>query len=43
MLRNKLVETDRIGDSERDTLKAKLNRVHESEIEEMRINHQKYI
>ncbi len=42
-LRNKMVEHDRFAESEKDTLKVKLNKVHESEIEEMRINHQKYI
>ena len=43
ILRNKMVEAERLAESEKDTLKAKLNRVHESEIEEMRANHQKYI
>ena len=43
MLRNKMVECDRISEGEKDSLKVKLNKVHESEIEEMRINHQKYI
>lgn len=43
MLRNKLIETERFNESDKDTLKVKLNKVHESEIEEMRINHQKYI
>lgn len=43
MLRNKLVEAERFNESDKDTLKVKLNKVHESEIEEMRINHQKYI
>lgn len=43
MLRNKLVEAERYNESDKDTLKVKLNKVHESEIEEMRINHQKYI
>lgn len=32
-----------MAESEKDTLKVKLNKVHESEIEEMRLNHQKYI
>lgn len=42
MLRNKMIEYERLSESEKDTLKVKLNRVHESEIEEMRINQQKY-
>jgi predicted RNase H-like nuclease (RuvC/YqgF family) len=32
-----------MSEGDKDTLKVKLTRVHESEIEEMRINHQKYI
>ena len=43
MLRNKLIESERYSEGEKDTLKVKLTKVHESEIEEMRINHQKYI
>ena len=43
MLRSKMVESERISEGEKDTLKVKLNKVHESEIEEMRVNHQKYI
>lgn len=42
MLRNKMVEYERLSESEKDTLKVKLNKVHENEIEEMRINQQKY-
>jgi predicted RNase H-like nuclease (RuvC/YqgF family) len=38
-----MVECERLAESEKDTLKVKMNKVHESEIEEMRINHQKYI
>ena len=38
-----MVETDRISEGEKDTLKVKLIKMHENEIEEMRINHQKYI
>lgn len=43
LLRSKMVECERLSESEKDTLKVKMNKVHESEIEEMRINHQKYI
>lgn len=37
-----MVEYERLSESEKDTLKVKLNKVHENEIEEMRINQQKY-
>lgn len=33
MLRNKLIEAERFNESDKDTLKVKLNKVHESEIE----------
>ena len=38
-----MVESDRLSEGEKDSLKVKLSKMHESEIEEMRINHQKYI
>ena len=38
-----MIEFERLSESDKDTLKVKLNRAHESEIEEMRINHQKYV
>ena len=33
MLRNKMIEFERLSESDKDTLKVKMNRSHESEIE----------
>ena len=42
-IRGKLIEYERLFETEKETLKYKLSEMHESELAELKLSHQKYV
>ena len=42
-IRGKLIEYERLFETEKETLKYKLSEMHESELTELKLSHQKYV